>query len=71
MKIKNTTTLAVDDVSFQVPHGSFIGIMGASGSGKTTLLNLIGTIDKVTEGRIEINERNITFFNINSNFALE
>lgn len=50
---------AVNNVSFQIPHGSFVGIMGASGSGKTTLLNLIATIDKPTGGRIQINGQNI------------
>lgn len=57
---QNTKTVAVNDVSFQVPSGSFVGIMGASGSGKTTLLNLIATIDKPTSGRIEIKGQNIT-----------
>lgn len=47
-------TLAVDDVSFEVEKGSFIGIMGASGCGKTTLLKLIATMDRVSEGTIEI-----------------
>lgn len=55
----DNSTVAVNDVSFQVPHGSFIGIMGASGSGKTTLLNLIATIDKPTDGIIEINGQSI------------
>lgn len=56
---EDNVTLAVNNVSFQVPHGSFIGIMGASGSGKTTLLNLIATIDKPTSGNIEINGQSI------------
>ena len=51
--------MAVKDVSFQIPHGSFVGIMGASGSGKTTLLNLIATIDKPTNGTIRISGQNI------------
>lgn len=45
-------TTAVDDVSFCVDKGSFIGIMGASGSGKTTLLNLLSTIDTMTGGQV-------------------
>lgn len=57
---ENTSTLAVDDVSFEVPCGSFTGIMGASGSGKTTLLNLIATIDQPICGAIEINGQSIT-----------
>ena len=58
-ELEDSSTLAVDDVSFQVPYGSFIGVMGASGSGKTTLLNLIATIDKPTSGNIEINGESI------------
>ena len=58
-KIENNSVLAVNNVSFQIPHGSFVGIMGASGSGKTTLLNLIATIDKPTNGTIRISGQNI------------
>lgn len=53
------SVLAVNDVSFQVQQGRFVGIMGASGSGKTTLLNLIATIDKPTNGMIRIGGQNI------------
>ncbi len=56
---KNNSVLAVNNVSFQIPHGSFVGIMGASGSGKTTLLNLVATIDKPTNGTIRISGQNI------------
>jgi len=58
-KTENTSTLAVNNVSFQVSKGSFVGIMGASGSGKTTLLNMIATIDRATDGTIEIDGQNI------------
>ena len=54
------TFLAVDHVSFQVPYGSFTGIMGASGCGKTTLLNLIATIDTPTSGEIRVDGQCIT-----------
>lgn len=57
---ESTSTLAVNDVSFEVEKGSFVGIMGASGSGKSTLLNMIATIDKVTDGKIEISGQDIT-----------
>jgi putative ABC transport system ATP-binding protein len=43
---------ALDHASFQVEPGEFLAIAGPSGSGKSTLLNLIGCIDKPTEGRI-------------------
>lgn len=56
---ENHSVLAVNDVSFQIPRGSFVGIMGASGSGKTTLLHLIATIDKPTNGSIRISGQNI------------
>lgn len=56
---ESTSTLAVNDVSFEVSKGSFVGIMGASGSGKSTLLNMIATIEKTTNGTIEIEGQNI------------
>lgn len=49
---KGNVTKAIDDISFSVAEGEFIGIMGASGSGKTTLLNCISTIDTVSAGHI-------------------
>ena len=57
---RSNLTKAVDNVSFNVKKGEFVGIMGASGSGKTTLLNCISTIDKVTTGHIIINGNDIT-----------
>ncbi len=56
---ENHSVLAVNDVSFPIPRGSFVGIMGASGSGKSTLLHLIATIDKPTNGSIRISGQNI------------
>ncbi|HEX3040005.1 MAG TPA: ABC transporter ATP-binding protein [Caproiciproducens sp.] len=57
---KGNVTKAVDDISFEVSKGEFVGIMGASGSGKTTLLNCISTIDSATAGHIGINGQDIT-----------
>ena len=53
-------TRAIDDISFSVSSGEFLGIMGASGSGKTTLLNCISTIDTVSAGSILLEGRDIT-----------
>ncbi len=57
---KSNLTKALDQVSFEVETGEFVGIMGASGSGKTTLLNCISTIDRVTGGKIVVEGRDIT-----------
>lgn len=57
---KENITKALDNISFSIDKGEFIGIMGPSGSGKTTLLNCISTIDKVTTGSIEIDGEDIT-----------
>lgn len=57
---KSNLTKAINNISFDVTKGEFVGIMGASGSGKTTLLNCISTIDRVTSGKIIINNQDIT-----------
>lgn len=57
---KGNLTKAIDQISFQIEKGEFVGIMGASGSGKTTLLNCISTIDKVSSGVIKMNGKDIT-----------
>lgn len=56
-------TKALDDISFQVIRGEFLGIMGSSGSGKTTLLNCLATIIKPTGGRIRIGNRELEKLN--------
>src|SRR5581483_42685 len=45
---------AVNDVSFQVPHGTVLGIVGANGAGKSTLVRTIAGILPPTEGRVEV-----------------
>lgn len=57
---KDTINKAIDNISFSVSEGEFIGIMGPSGSGKTTLLNCISTIDNVSSGSVIINDQDIT-----------
>ena len=53
-------TRALNDASFTVNRGEFVGIMGASGSGKSTLLNCVSTIDSATSGTIRINGQDVT-----------
>ncbi|MBS7009209.1 ABC transporter ATP-binding protein [Anaerostipes sp.] len=62
-KTKGAVTKAVDNISFEVEDGEYIGIMGASGSGKTTLLNCISTIDHATAGKIIISGQDVTALN--------
>lgn len=57
---KSNLTKALNQVSFSVDEGEFVGIMGASGSGKTTLLNCVSTIDRVTSGHIYVGKKDIT-----------
>ncbi len=57
---RSNVTRALNDVSFTVNKGDFLGIMGASGSGKSTLLNCVSTIDAVTSGQVVINGADVT-----------
>lgn len=56
----DTVIKALDNVDFELDKGEFIVILGPSGSGKSTLLNLLGGMDFVTSGEIDVNGRKIT-----------
>ena len=56
----HTAVKAVDDVNLKVEAGDIILIMGPSGSGKTTLLSMIGSLMRPSNGRVKIEERDIT-----------
>jgi len=47
-----TEVRALDNVSFSVKKGEFVLVIGSSGSGKSTLLNMVGLLDRPTEGRV-------------------
>jgi putative ABC transport system ATP-binding protein len=53
-QVGEITVRALKDVSFEIEPASFISFVGPSGSGKTTLLNLIGCLDKPTEGTLSV-----------------
>lgn len=50
---------ALKNISFSVEEGEYLAIMGESGSGKTTLLNVLASIDKATDGSIELNGKEL------------
>ena len=56
---------ALDDVSFSIEKGKFTVILGPSGSGKSTLLNLLGGMDRATEGSFVFDNKEITSLNDN------
>jgi putative ABC transport system ATP-binding protein len=60
---KRIEVVALKNVNLIVPKGKIISIMGTSGSGKTTLLNMIGGIDRPTEGQIRVDGVDITRLN--------
>ena len=61
----DTVVQALRGISFDVPRGDYVAIMGHSGSGKSTLLNILGCLDTPTSGNYLIGGRNVSHFNDN------
>src|SRR5918997_6701827 len=51
---------ALHGVSFDIPRGEYIAIIGPSGSGKSTLMNLIGCLDTPSQGQYWLNGKNVS-----------
>jgi len=59
-KLGNQTIQALSNINLKVEKGEFISIMGPSGSGKTTLLNILGCLDRPTNGRVILDGIDVT-----------
>jgi putative ABC transport system ATP-binding protein len=65
----DTTVVALDAVDCEIARGSFVVILGPSGSGKSTMLNLIGGLDAVSVGEVDVDGRNITSLSRRERFS--
>ncbi len=59
-EVGNQKVNALNDVSFTINKGEFTVILGPSGSGKSTILNILGGMDRATEGTVMFDDREIT-----------
>ena len=59
----SVVTPVLEEVSFNIKDGEFVGIVGTSGSGKSTLLNIIGLLDTPTEGSYLIDGKQVSDIN--------
>ena len=63
--LKSETVHALRGVTFDVPEGDYVAIMGPSGSGKSTLLNLLGCLDRPSFGELYLGTENVATLNDN------
>ncbi len=64
-RVGRITVRAIQGISLEIRRGDFIAVMGPSGSGKTTLFNLIGCLDKPTEGTLFFEEEDTSALSAN------
>ena len=62
---------ALKDVSFEVPAGDGLGVIGANGAGKTTLLKLISRVTWPTSGRVQVAGRVVSLIELGAGFHPE
>ncbi len=63
--LKSETVHALRGISFDIPAGDYVAVMGPSGSGKSTLLNLLGCLDRPTGGTLILGESDVAVLNDN------
>lgn len=68
-KVGEQEVIALSSINLSVEKGEYISVIGTSGSGKSTLLYLLAGLEKATEGKIWVEEKNITQLN-NKELAL-
>src|SRR3990170_4560089 len=61
--------LALKGINLEIQEKTFVSFIGPSGSGKSTLLNLIGCLDKPTEGKVFVNNVDVGIFDRNESAA--
>lgn len=70
-EIKHTKFIALEDVSFDLKQGEFLGVIGRNGSGKSTLLKLIAGIYEPDEGQIHVDGKIVPFLELGVGFNPE